>query len=493
MLEDKTPQTKHRYICLHGQGGSGKSVVMSKVSMLVKTKGLLGLDCAQTNLAANTFENCLTAHNLLGYPVIEEGDSYDSEEKPDCRPGKERLELLLNAVLINWDEFFSAAVDHWEAAVRMLKNHPNLIWCFYGDSRQIAPIVLNGTAVDTILASVTSSSKWLEVETMFLIKNMRLEEMIATVGLTDEEVSEIDNQIKFALIQQSVGENRDTIEVCKIEEIETEYEITQHLALNNVKFFVNNESQIQQAIEWLYPNGKLPTRQEYSKGDQPSRVILATDNEKVDVWNERIQDLNPNKKELLISRDQFSDVDDTNGYLKAMLTTSISRDFTHTQVPEHELYLKINDICLVTRNMTCLGLASNSTVRILDIKRFYILVVTMDKKNKTVMIPRIRFVFKLKYASSFSLTRIQFPLRLAYAMTINRSQGQSIDYLLLDVCKDTFQHGQTYVALSRIRKSDRLRLIVNEGDYFPTSFCMEPIPTPFIRNVIYPKLILNPP
>jgi ATP-dependent exoDNAse (exonuclease V) alpha subunit len=117
----------------------------------------------------------------------------------------------------------------------------------------------------------------------------------------------------------------------------------------------------------------------------------------------------------------------------------------------------------------------------------------MGRDKRIVTIPRIRFVFKLKYASSFQMTRIQFPLRLAYAITINRSQGQSIDYILLDVCKDVFTHGQAYVALSRIRRNDRIILLVKEDDVYDLSFSGSGKPIPVIRNLIYPKLLLHPP
>ena len=78
-------------------------------------------------------------------------------------------------------------------------------------------------------------------------------------------------------------------------------------------------------------------------------------------------------------------------------------------------------------------------------------------------------------------------------MTINRSQGQSIDYILLDLRKDSFTHGQGYVAFSRIRRFDRITLIVNEGDTIDSSFAGTEQPVPIIRNIIYPQLILNPP
>jgi ATP-dependent exoDNAse (exonuclease V) alpha subunit len=61
-----------------------------------------------------------------------------------------------------------------------------------------------------------------------------------------------------------------------------------------------------------------------------------------------------------------------------------------------------------------------------------------------------------RHSESQGVQRILFPLKLAYTITINRSQGQSIDYILLDVCKDVFIHGQAYVALSRIRRNDRI-------------------------------------
>ena len=51
----------------------------------------------------------------------------------------------------------------------------------------------------------------------------------------------------------------------------------------------------------------------------------------------------------------------------------------------------------------------------------------------------------------FRLKRTQFPLRLSYAISINKSQGQTFEKIGIFLRRPCFSHGQLYVAFSRAR------------------------------------------
>ena len=63
-----------------------------------------------------------------------------------------------------------------------------------------------------------------------------------------------------------------------------------------------------------------------------------------------------------------------------------------------------------------------------------------------------------KVVETVAGTFTQFPVRLAWALTIHKSQGLTLDRAYIDLGRGTFAHGQAYVALSRCRTMEGLAL-----------------------------------
>ncbi len=161
-------------------------------------------------------------------------------------------------------------------------------------------------------------------------------------------------------------------------------------------------------------------------------------------------------------------------------------------IPDHELILKVNDICLVTCAINGLGFANNSRIRIVAIHRHCMEVLTVgDCAERNIRIPRISFKFRLPYGKSFQLTRLQFPLRLAYAMTYNKSQSQTLVKFLPDITSPPFSYGQHYVSLSRVRDCRNINIYLTEEQVTMSPYNSSVI-MPTVNNIVYQDvLVLN--
>ena len=168
------------------------------------------------------------------------------------------------------------------------------------------------------------------------------------------------------------------------------------------------------------------------------------------------------------------------------MTEQTLNTFNKNGVPPHMLILKVNDICLITRAMMADNLSSNARVKITKISQKLIWVLTiMDKEPRVVALPKIRFKFRMEYGQSFTMMRTQFPLRLAYAMSYNKSQSQTLFRTLVDCTEMPFAHGHLYVASSRVRSPDNIAYFFEDENEL-VSMHQKPV----VTNIVYKSLIL---
>lgn len=146
----------------------------------------------------------------------------------------------------------------------------------------------------------------------------------------------------------------------------------------------------------------------------------------------------PGETMTLYSEDSIADDDpdnplmDPNGITAAHKTTITPEQLhmvTPSGMPYHELQLKPGAIAILVRNLdVSAGLVNGLRLRLTSVSRTCVKAVALSGgaqiKGKEISISRIAFEGDMD--STVRMRRVQFPLRLAFAMTINKSQGLTL-------------------------------------------------------------------
>ena len=90
-------------------------------------------------------------------------------------------------------------------------------------------------------------------------------------------------------------------------------------------------------------------------------------------------------------------------------------------------------------------------------------IISKDRKfrGKVVLIPRIRLSPNAE-TLPMPLKRLQFPVRLAFAMTINKSQEQLVEHMGINLQTSVFFHGQLYVTFLRCTPPLNISVLLSE-------------------------------
>lgn len=135
-------------------------------------------------------------------------------------------------------------------------------------------------------------------------------------------------------------------------------------------------------------------------------------------------------------------------------------------LPNHRLVLKEDVPIMLLRNIDQpAGLCNGTRLKVRKLGERVIEAEIISGTN----IGNITFIPRMKLAPSdnripFRFQRRQFPRSVSFAMTINKSQGQTLSEVGLYLKNPVFSHGQLYVALSRVKSKKGLKVLVLDKD-----------------------------
>jgi ATP-dependent DNA helicase PIF1 len=129
----------------------------------------------------------------------------------------------------------------------------------------------------------------------------------------------------------------------------------------------------------------------------------------------------------------------------------------------HNLLLNVDSPILLLKNLDVPRVCNDTRLIVKNLIPHVIeaTILTGCAKDEDVFIPRILMIFT---DIPFEFERLQFSVRLAFAISINKAHGHSLKVAGINLASPCFSHGQLYVTCSRVRTEKNLYVHATGGN-----------------------------
>ncbi|CAN1256870.1 ATP-dependent DNA helicase PIF1 [Linum perenne] len=427
---------------LYGHGGTGKTYLYNCLLSKVRSEGKIALVVASSGIAATLLPGGVTAHSRFRIPL-----DVDSTSTCTIKKGTSLARLMKSASLIVWDEAPMVHRLSFEAVDRTLcdimdtptegvnyKPFGGKTVLLGGDFRQTLPIVVNGGREDNLNASLTRSYLWNHCTLLELKTNMRIIDSTINAAPIFEGLS-------FPEWVLAIGDGRIPTFACQN---------------NSFADWINIPPC------FLLPTSDNPIAAIVNVAYIRTRAIVTPTNQTVSSINDYVLSQIPGMEKVYLSSDTLTTPSPNQTQLEAEYPTEFLNALAFNDMPEHQLRLKPYSIVMLLRNLNpSAGLCNGTRILLTDLGEHTLrgLIIGGSYEGTIAIIPRI-VLDKSDPNWPFTLKRRQYPVHLCYAMTINKSQGQTLEHIGIYLPSPVFSHGQLYVALSRARSVDGIHIVL---------------------------------
>ncbi|KAF1756666.1 hypothetical protein GCK72_013120 [Caenorhabditis remanei] len=376
---------------IDGPGGSGKTFVYNCLANIIMGKGKTILPMAWVGIAAALLPNGRTVASICKLNIN------DFCKSSTMKPNSALAKVLASVSMILWDEAPmspKAALETVDKLFREITGNDEpfggKVVVLGGDFRQVLPVVDNGRADDQIANCIKKSFLWNEFKVFHLKTNMRL-----TGDALDWKNELLD-----------IGDGK-------------------------VGAPVTGEMPIPDGLESHGDLAEEVFGDLLASGDvnQLAKVaILTPRNKEALEVNNSVLDKMPGELRSYTSLDEITHKDGGEINDSLNFTTELLNQMTPSGMPPHLLRLKKGAIVMLLRNLDVKNSLCNGTRLVVDDMGARVLqckFINGPRQGQMVFIPKI----ELNYEKGlpFIMSRLQFPIRLSFAMTINKSQGQTFE------------------------------------------------------------------